>query len=50
MQPRYYQELAVHAATNTVGKGKTRVLLTLVTGTGETFITFQIVHKLFLSR
>lgn len=50
MQPRYYQELAVHAATDSIGKGKPRVLLTLATGTGKTFIAFQIVHKLFQSR
>ena len=50
MQPRYYQELAVHAATDAIGKGKPRVLLTLATGTGKTFIAFQIVHKLFQSR
>lgn len=50
MQPRYYQELAVHAATDAIGQGKPRVLLTLATGTGKTFIAFQIVHKLFQSR
>ncbi|WP_339891995.1 DEAD/DEAH box helicase family protein [uncultured Alteromonas sp.] len=50
MQPRYYQELAVHAATDAIGKGEPRVLLTLATGTGKTFIAFQIVHKLFQSR
>jgi len=50
MRPRYYQELAVHAATDVIGKGDTRVLLTLATGTGKTFIAFQIVHKLFQAR
>ncbi|MDQ6950516.1 MAG: DEAD/DEAH box helicase family protein, partial [Mariprofundales bacterium] len=50
MQPRYYQELAVHAATDAIGSGKERILLTLATGTGKTFIAFQIVHKLFQSR
>lgn len=50
MQPRYYQELAVHAATDAIGQGKKRILLTLATGTGKTFIAFQIVHKLFQSR
>jgi len=50
MQPRYYQELAVHATTDAIGKGTKRVLLTLATGTGKTFIAFQIVHKLFQSR
>jgi len=50
MQPRYYQELAVHAATDAIGNGKERILLTLATGTGKTFIAFQIVHKLFQAR
>ncbi|MCF8005083.1 MAG: DEAD/DEAH box helicase family protein, partial [Chromatiaceae bacterium] len=50
MRPRYYQELAVHAATDAIGKGDERVLLTLATGTGKTFIAFQIVHKLFQAR
>ncbi len=50
MRPRYYQELAVHAATDSIGVGKHRILLTLATGTGKTFIAFQIVHKLFQAR
>lgn len=50
MQPRYYQELAVHAATDAIGKSKSRILLTLATGTGKTFIAFQIVHKVFQAR
>jgi len=35
MQPRYYQELAVHAATDAIGNGTERILLTLATGTGN---------------
>lgn len=50
MLPRYYQELAVNAATDAIGQGKSRILLTLATGTGKTFIAFQIVHKLFQAR
>lgn len=50
MQPRYYQELAVHSATDAIGEGKSRILLTLATGTGKTFIAFQIVHKVFQAR
>lgn len=50
MQPRYYQELSVHAATDAIGQGKERILLTLATGTGKTFIAFQIAHKLFQAR
>jgi type I restriction enzyme, R subunit len=45
-QPRYYQEIAVNKAIEAIADGKPRILLTLATGTGKTFIAFQIVHKL----
>ena len=46
-QPRYYQEIAINKALSAIAKGKDRVLLTLATGTGKTFIAFQICYKLF---
>ena len=49
-QARYYQELAVNRAVEAVAHDKQRVLLTLATGTGKTFIAFQIAWKLFKSR
>lgn len=49
-QPRYYQELAVNRAVTAIAEDKDRVLLTLATGTGKTFIAFQIAWKLFQSR
>jgi type I restriction enzyme R subunit len=49
-QPRYYQQLAVSNAVQAIAEGKQRVLLTLATGTGKTFIAFQIAWKLFKSR
>lgn len=45
-QPRYYQEIAVNKAVEAIADDKDRILLTLATGTGKTFIAFQIVHKL----
>ncbi len=45
--PRYYQENAIQSAIRAITKGEPRVLLTLATGTGKTFISFQIVWKLF---
>lgn len=45
-QPRYYQEIAVNRAVEAIADDKKRILLTLATGTGKTFIAFQIVHKL----
>jgi type I restriction enzyme R subunit len=49
-QPRYYQTIAVNKAIEAISTGKNRVLLTLATGTGKTFIAYQIVYKLFQSR
>jgi type I restriction enzyme R subunit len=48
--PRYYQENAVNTAVQAISSGEPRVLLTLATGTGKTFIAFQIVWKLFQAR
>jgi type I restriction enzyme R subunit len=47
---RYYQEIAVNKAMEAIAKNKQRILLTLATGTGKTFIAFQIAWKLFYSR
>lgn len=48
--PRFYQEIAVNRALDAIAKDKTRILLTLATGTGKTFIAFQIAWKLFYTR
>jgi len=48
--PRYYQENAINAAMDAIANGKQRILLTLATGTGKTFIAFQIVWKLYNAR
>lgn len=47
---RYYQELAVSKALNAIAENKQRILLTLATGTGKTFIAFQIAWKLFKTK
>ncbi len=47
---RYYQEIAVNNALSAVAEEKQRILLTLATGTGKTFIAFQIAWKLFHTR
>jgi type I restriction enzyme R subunit len=49
-QPRYYQELAVNKAMEAIAADERRILLNLATGTGKTFISFQIAWKLFKSR
>jgi len=47
---RYYQEIAVARVLEAVAADQPRILLTLATGTGKTFIAFQIAWKLFHSR
>ncbi len=47
---RYYQDIAVERVMEAVAENRQRILLTLATGTGKTFIAFQIAWKLFHSR
>jgi type I restriction enzyme, R subunit len=47
---RYYQDIAIERVMAAVAEDRKRILLTLATGTGKTFIAFQIVWKLFHSR
>lgn len=47
---RYYQEIAVNNTLEAVANNAERILLTLATGTGKTFIAFQIAWKLFQTR
>ena len=47
---RYYQDLAVERVMQALSGGLMRILLTLATGTGKTFIAFQIAWKLFHAR
>ena len=47
---RYYQHNAVEAVLEAIANKQDRILLTLATGTGKTFIAFQLAWKLFYSR
>ncbi len=47
---RFYQEIAVDKTIDAIADKKQRILLTLATGTGKTFIAFQIAWKLFQTR
>ena len=47
---RYYQDIAVERVMAAIADHRQRILLTLATGTGKTFIAFQIAWKLFHSR
>ena len=47
---RFYQELAIQKTLEAVAQKKQRILLTLATGIGKTYIAFQNAWKLFKSR
>jgi hypothetical protein len=49
-QGRYYQDIAITRVLEAIAAGRDRILLTLATGTGKTFIAFQLAWKLFQSR
>ena len=49
-QGRYYQDVAITRVLEAIAAGRDRILLTLATGTGKTFIAFQLAWKLFQSR
>jgi len=50
MKPRFYQQIAVQKTIEAITDEKDRVLLTLATGTGKTYIAFQIAYRLFQSK
>ena len=47
---RYYQDIAVERVMEAIAGDRQKILLTLATGTGKTFIAFQVAWKLFHSR
>ena len=49
-EARYYQHNAINKTLEAIADGQNRILLTLATGTGKTFIAFQLAWKLFHSR
>lgn len=49
-EARYYQHNAIKHVLEAICQGRDRILLTMATGTGKTFIAFQLAWKLFQSR
>lgn len=47
--PRYYQRIAINRTLEAIAKGKDRVLLVMATGTGKTYMAFQIIWRLWKS-
>jgi len=48
-KPWYFQEVGIRRVIEEIVKGKKRLLLTMATGTGKTFVAFQVVWKLVKS-
>jgi type I restriction enzyme, R subunit len=49
-EARYYQHNAIKHVLEAICQGQNRILLTMATGTGKTFVAFQLTWKLFQSR
>ena len=49
-EPYFFQEIATNNVLDAIAEKKSRLLLTLATGTGKTNIAFQIAWKLFHAR
>ena len=47
--PRYYQRVAINRTVDAVAKGRDRILVVSATGTGKTYMTFQIIYRLWKS-
>jgi type I restriction enzyme R subunit len=47
---RYYQQIAINRTVEAILKGDNRVLITMATGTGKTFVAFQVCWKLWSAR
>lgn len=47
--PRYYQQIAINRTVEAIANGQNRILLVMATGTGKTYVAFQIIHRLWRS-
>jgi type I restriction enzyme R subunit len=45
--PRYYQRVAINRTVEKIAKGQDRAILVCATGTGKTFMAFQIIYRLW---
>lgn len=48
--PRYYQANAINRTIEAIANGQDRALLVMATGTGKTYVAFQIIWRLWKSR
>ncbi|MBI5445527.1 MAG: DEAD/DEAH box helicase family protein [Deltaproteobacteria bacterium] len=47
---RYYQQIAINRTVEAILGGKRRLLITMATGTGKTYVAFQVCWKLWSAR
>ncbi len=47
--PRYYQRIAINRTVEAIANGRDRALLVMATGTGKTYMAFQIIWRLWKS-
>lgn len=45
--PRYYQLIAINRTVDAIARGDKRILLVMATGTGKTYVAFQIIWRLW---
>jgi type I restriction enzyme R subunit len=48
-KPRYYQQIAINRSVEAIANGQNRIILVMATGTGKTYVAFQIIHRLWKS-
>lgn len=46
-KPRYYQQIAINRCVEAIAKGEDRILIVMATGTGKTYVAFQIAYRLW---
>jgi len=45
--PRYYQQIAINRTVEAIAKGQNRILLVMATGTGKTYVAYNIIWRLW---
>lgn len=46
-KPRYYQQIAINRTVEAIANGQNRIILTMATGTGKTYVAFQTIYRLW---
>lgn len=46
-KPRYYQQIAINRTVEAIARGDKRVLLVMATGTGKTYVAYQVIYRLW---